>query len=55
MSADIVVFRHHTHYDRIAGSIIASEKRLLAEEMEADYLRICRDREAQRRESRREK
>ena len=47
--SDIVLFRHHTHYEILAANIIAHEKRKFAEEMEADYRKICVDRESERR------
>ena len=45
--SDIVLFRHHTHYEILAANIIAHERRKFAEEMEADYLRLMAERMAQ--------
>jgi hypothetical protein len=50
--SDVILFRSKFHSARLAERIIATERRLLAEDMEADFRRTCREREEQRREAR---
>ena len=45
--SDIVLFRHHTHYEILAANIIEHERRKFAEEMEADWRRINREKASQ--------